>query len=694
MDTASESMQVESRPGKDTQPSKARFGLFFCMMLLLIGGAILRSALVTRLDSFTLDESYHIAAGVSYVQQRDFRLNPEHPPLVKLWVGSFLAATGFRSSPLRVFHDKVDERNFTAEQVFLQNDPDSIQRRSRVAMWFLNGFLLLALGLALRRTFGWAVALGTILFLVIDPTVAAHLPVVMTDLPVALLAATAVMFAILAFRYWRKEDLICCSVALGLALGAKHSAPVFFLFLGLVGFAMALVGPRSDAAVSRARRVVNVLGVLAGAVVILWGLYFFRYRESSDVNEVFNRPTAQKIADVTSPPYRFVLKTLETTHALPRAYIWGFADTVHAGLEGRAFTQLAFGQVYYARAPWYFFPGVLAVKLPVGLTLLALFGGILFAAGKVPNDWRLPLTVLLASLVCFLLVLRSGATYGGVRHALPAIPLIAVLAGIASDFALASTTGTPKLIVGLAFLLASVSALPVMRPWEYFNEIVGGPARGYLYFDDEGADLGQRSKELAGYYTHTIQATGDVPLLMYQIQRTERLARKIDWLGRDLTRDETRMNSIVFQGTVFAPSTRLGRRLWWNADALRASTPVARFGNLFIFRGNFDLSGSLARTLYASGVYKEYAEKPDLAAAEHLFAESVQADPGAFFVYIELGNLALKRGSREEALRAYKEALSRAPDERMARQPIEDQIARFSAENPGQIPILRNPQLE
>jgi hypothetical protein len=140
----------------------------------------------------------------------------------------------------------------------------------------------------------------------------------------------------------------------------------------------------------------------------------------------------------------FVLKSLATIHALPRAYIWGFADTVHAGLEGRAFTQLAFGRVYYAKAPWYFFPGVLAVKLPVGLMLLALFGSILLAADKVPHDWRLPLTVLLASLICFLLVLRSGATYGGARHALPAIPLIAVLAGIASDFALASTARTPN----------------------------------------------------------------------------------------------------------------------------------------------------------------------------------------------------------------------------------------------------------
>lgn len=561
-------------------------------------------------------------------------------------------------------------------------------------MWLLNGLLLVVFGLALRRTLGGPVALGTILFLAIDPTVAAHLPLVMTDLPVALLTSTAVLLATLAFRYWRWPDLVSCSVVLGLALGAKHSAPVFALFLAFAGSFIVLVGRRSDAAVSRLLQLAKIFGVLGGAVVILWGFYFFHYRESGSANEVFNRPFAEKINDVSSPAYRLVLKTMAQTHVLPRAYIWGFADTVHAGLEGRGFTQLAFGHVYYAKAPWYFFPGVLAVKLPIALTLLALFGGILFGTRKLPRNWELPLTMLFACLVCFLLVLARGATYAGVRHALPAIPLIAVFAGSACHFALNSKTRTTKLVVGLAFLLAAISALPVMRPWEYFNEIVGGTSRGYLYFDDEGTDLGQRSKELAGFYRDEIQATSEVPLLLYQVQRGERVAQKLDWLGRDLERDETRMNSPVFQGTVFASGKLISRRLWWNADALRAATPVARFGNLFIFRGKFDISGSLARTLYFSGISKEYAEKPDLVAAEYLLAESVRADPSAFFVDIELGNLALKRGSREDALRAYKEALLRAPDEPIARQPIQEQIARFSASNLEQIPLLRNPELE
>jgi hypothetical protein len=85
--------------------------LFLALLLLLVGGTIVHSVLATRLDDFTLDEPYHIAAGVSYVQHGDFRLNPEHPPLVKLWVGSLLSVTGFRSA-LRQFHDKPDERRF------------------------------------------------------------------------------------------------------------------------------------------------------------------------------------------------------------------------------------------------------------------------------------------------------------------------------------------------------------------------------------------------------------------------------------------------------------------------------------------------------------------------------------------------------------------------------------------------------
>ena len=38
-------------------------------------------------DSLTFDEIAHIPAGYSYVKELDYRLNPEHPPLLKVLAG-------------------------------------------------------------------------------------------------------------------------------------------------------------------------------------------------------------------------------------------------------------------------------------------------------------------------------------------------------------------------------------------------------------------------------------------------------------------------------------------------------------------------------------------------------------------------------------------------------------------------------
>ena len=681
--------QSESR-----KPLQINHGPFILLLLLLVGGAIFRSALATRLDDFTFDEAYHIAAGTSYVQRGDFRINPEHPPFVKLWVGSFMSATGFHLSPFREFHDKFDERTFAEEDAFFHNDPDSVQRRSRIAMWTLNGLLLIALALALRRSFGPVVALGTIVFLAIDPTVAAHLPVVMTDLPVALLSAIAVALATRAFRFWAGPDLVFCSAALGFALGTKHSAPVFYIFLGITGFISALFLRTSQTANSRAVRLMKVFGVLLGALIILWGLYFFRFSETSTGREAFNRPLADKIDDVNSPGYRFVLRQMWRTHVTPRAYTWGFADTIRAGLEGRAESQLAFGRLYYRKAPWYFFPGVIAVKLPIGLTFLAVFGVYMLAVRRLPVEWNTPAKIVLAALLFFLLILRSGSTYAGIRHALPAVPLLAILAGMACHAALTLRETAPRVIVLLSFLSAAASALPVMRPWEYFNETIGGAKNGYLYFDDEGVDLSQRTKEMARYYREVLQPSGEVPYIDYEAMIGTLNMRGLDWVHRDPKRDEARMPSSQWSGTIFEEAKLMSRRLWWDAAALRAATPVVRLGNLFVFRGTFPMPGKQASALFFAGVRKIYSDKPDLEQGERLLRQSAEMDPRAFFVNIELGNVCLKRGSREDALCAYNAALEHAPYDRDLRQSIQKQIQRVLAEPLNRVPPLRNPNAE
>jgi len=113
-----------------------------------------------------------------------------------------------------------------------------------------------------------------------------------------------------------------------------------------------------------------------------------------------------------------------------------------------------------------------------------------------------------------------------------------------------------------------------------------------------------------------------------------------------------------------------------------------------IFHGTCACGPILAGNLYEEALSEIFAEKPNLSAAERLLRQSVTLDPTAFFVYIELGNLYLKQGSRENALQAYSDALHYVPADPMLRQPIQAQIERISAQPPTDIEPLRDPFLE
>jgi tetratricopeptide (TPR) repeat protein len=667
--------------------------LFTLLVLLIIGCAITRSAIATRVDGWTQDEGYHTVAGVSYVQRGDFRINPEHPPLVKLWVGAIVSATGFHLNPFRAMNDKADERDFVDEDMYLHNDADSVQRRTRIAMWSFNAILLAALAFALRRAFGPILALSVLLILAIDPTVAAHLPLVLTDLPISLLAAITIVLAGRAFYTWTWPDVALGSISMGLAFATKHSAPAFALLLAAAGLILALALPLKRPRDTRLLRLLKLSALFLGALVILWGVYRFRYTESSSPQEVFNRPLAQKISDLNSKANRFLLSKLSAAHLLPRAYLWGLADTVRAGVEGRAETRLFYGHVYNGNVTKLFFPGILAAKLPLGFLVLIFLGLYLFLARRLPKAWTVPAFVLLGVCAGFFLVLANGATYGGMRHALPAAVLLYILAGFALDVAWNTPSKALRAAVGIALAVAAISAVPVFRPYEYYNEIIG-MKNAYLYFNDEGLDAEQRRKEMFKYYFEKVKPAGEIPYLWYDCTRFEAKARGFDYIGLDPKRDEERAANPLTTGTIFSGRWSLAEKPYWDVPTLRAATPAARFGNLFVYHGTFYLPGMAASDRYWNGLVKLYAEKPDPAEAERLFRQSAELDPNAFFVHIEIGNLALARGSREEALAAYRAALEHCPVKHPNHAAILEHIRRVLTEPLSQISPLRDPNVE
>lgn len=665
------------------------------LLLSLIGAAILRSAVATRLDSFTYDEPWHIGAAAAYARTGDFRLNPEHPPLVKLWTGAFLR--GFELSPYRPYADKYDERAAVENDVYFKNDPDAVRRRTRIAMFTFNGLLLLGLALAVRRLMGDVAAVATTAFLAIDPTVAAHLPVAMTDLPVALLSATAVLLAIVAFRTGRPADLGVAALALGLALGTKHSALVTLAAVALIGAAMSLVR-RDGETIHRRRRLGSVVALVAGAFVVLWALYFFRFAESpGTAEEQFNRPLARKIEDVRAPAYRAALGMLAAGHVFPRAYTWGLADTVRAGAEGRAISILAFGELHYSRAPFYFFPGVIAAKLPLGLLVLVALGAWRVLARRIPPDRVAPLAALATLAAMFLVALGSGSSFAGIRHALPLVPPLAVLAAFAVEEAVSARRRVLRGAVAVAGLAAVVSAAPVVRPWEYFNELAGGTAGAHRYFNDEGVDLGLRSRELVAYYERHLKPRGEVPYVLYFAGQTEWRRRGLDWVGRDPARDLPKIFAETAEGTFFVGANQLAPALWWDVGrGFRGATPADRFGNVFVFRGTFPIPPPVQSiALYRRALHgKIRVAKPDLPAAIEMLKRSVALDPAAFGVAIELGNQCVKVGDRECAARAYALARDHAPPSAAMAGMLEAQLARLQTQPLDQVQPLRNPGAE
>src|SRR3546814_6755862 len=91
------------------------------VLLALVLLAILRSSAGTRLDSFTIDEPWHIVASTSYVRGDGFHLNTEHPTLVQLWVGEAMPGD-FRARPRKALAEKAKVLDWVEQTMFLANE--------------------------------------------------------------------------------------------------------------------------------------------------------------------------------------------------------------------------------------------------------------------------------------------------------------------------------------------------------------------------------------------------------------------------------------------------------------------------------------------------------------------------------------------------------------------------------------------
>ena len=154
-----------------------------------------------------------------------------------------------------------------------------------------------------------------------------------------------------------------------------------------------------------------------------------------------------------------------------------------------------FGKAYYEGHPLYF-PAVILVKTSVPLLVLTLYAflspGLL---KKHPAHWPVLVGGCLVLLAFALLVKHQV----GVRHILILYALFCLAAGVGACELWERKPGMRGILVvaGLWHALSLLRVFP--HPIAYFNELAGGPSRGYHVLGESNLDWGQGLPELKGF---------------------------------------------------------------------------------------------------------------------------------------------------------------------------------------------------
>ncbi len=512
----------------------------------------------SRTDSAIMDELAHIPAGYGYVHNLSYDLNPEHPPLIKalamLPVLMFVQPT-FPTNNAAWTTEVNSEWAMGAAFLYNSgNNANAIIQVGRIMPILITILTIILVYFLARRFVGklWAL-LPTFLF-ALDPTVLGQGHYVTTDLGAAFGVVLSIFFFLRYIDDPSTKNLWIGGLAFGVAQVTKFSTPLLaplFIFLFIVLWLRDLIAQWNTTDASRRAKTFFfrlcryawkcILIFAIGYAFIVYPIYFLFtagypiQKQVSDTTAILasfaNGPTPagqrchglRCIADVdiwmaghrlTQPIAEYSLGVLMV---LQRA---GGGNTIYF-----------LGHVVQSGG-WIYFPTLFLLKESIP-TLIIVFLALALALwwtikrtlkrkstggpaiGRRMLDY-LTLNFSEFSLASFIVLywgisMRSPLNIG-IRHVLPTIPLIFILAAVvwkkwiiklnfgaiisSSSFAalarsfLSSAIKYIFLILLLAwFLLETLFAAPYFL--SYFNEFGGGVWGGYHFVTDSNYDWGQ-----------------------------------------------------------------------------------------------------------------------------------------------------------------------------------------------------------
>jgi 4-amino-4-deoxy-L-arabinose transferase-like glycosyltransferase len=565
-----------------------------------------------------MDEFTHLTAGYRYLQCGEFANNPEHPPLFKLiaampirnWqISGFLSSCGSR-----VVQSRSSDMAPAGELATSEHHNDVLWK-ARSALIVFPFLLLVAVFFATRRWFGDLAATVAVLLVTIEPTLVAHGSLITSDMPVTAFVFLTVWAAISLVQSPSWWKLLALSLALGLGLASKHSAAALPAISLLTMFVVAWL--------RRAKTAVTYLKILGAwscacffAILILWGSYGFRYAA---------------LPNETQPAYDFATwfhsagmeRSLEAKtvmfgakhHLLPEAYLAGLTDIFTFNSRPAYF----FGRVHPSGF-WYYFPVALAIKLTLGLLALFAIG---LVSKPVQREHGRVIAPLIVPIVLFLAVAMIGKLDIGVRHVLPIIPFMIVIAAAAFSVMLRSSR-TVAALAGFLLAISLISSLHASpAQLSYANEVFGGADRLHLYLGDSNVDWGQSSEERAAYeVSHHLNQASQCAVVSGVPWDRSRACLVLPTLLTDLVSGEVPpIISGHFEGTLLIQPMAVSWSSAYASLVNRKPDEVAAHGTILVFKGKFEMPEIAALRRLNRGMLMFFMRNPAGAIEEFAAAE-------------------------------------------------------------------------
>lgn len=439
-----------------------------------------------RSKSATFDEPAHIGAGFSYLETGEFKLNLQHPPLLKEIAAVPLLMTGARWPMTDLQWKDVGDppdpsvQWFVGNEVLYGNGPDRILFETRLPFLALSLLLIVVVFLWGRAMIGpWPAAIAALLT-GLDPTLQAHGVLVTTDTGFALMA---VLFAWSLWRFLEHRTvprLMTAGATLGLALGAKFTGALLVpLGIALLFAAARWIpagptrpGRRADpyAMEDKAARVVGLL-TAAGAMVAVAGLV---------LHALYFMP---------SDPFIYFKGIMRVNSDHDPSYMPYMAG----GFKPHFWT-------YYVVA-W-----LLKEPLPV---IALVFCGLFALLRRERSVTDLDRAFMVLPPAAILLFYTFFSHNLGFRYLIPMLPFLYLVAGCGAAWLWSSGGAVRRAIVPLLVVWLGVNAWGIAPdPLAFFNEsaclwtapsrvgLDAGAACGVEWLDDSNVDWGQGLKQL------------------------------------------------------------------------------------------------------------------------------------------------------------------------------------------------------